>query len=33
MNVKIREASDWFEVLQTTKRTQTAVMKLFAAED
>ena len=29
MNVKnIREASDWFEVLQTTKRTQTAVMIL-----
>ena len=24
----IREASDWFEVLQTTKRTQTAVMTL-----
>ena len=29
MNVKnIREASDWFEVLQTTKRTQTTVMTL-----
>jgi len=29
MNVKnIREASDWFEVLQTTKRTQTAMMTL-----
>ena len=29
MNVKnIREASAWFEVLQTTKRTQTAVMTL-----
>src|SRR5437870_11207982 len=29
MNVKnIREASDWFEVLQTTERTQTAVMIL-----
>ena len=29
MNVKnIREASDWFEVLQTTKRTQTAIMTL-----
>src|SRR5437879_2119669 len=29
MNVKnIREASDWFEVLQTTKRTQRAVMTL-----
>src|SRR2546421_11816231 len=29
MNVKnICEASDWFEVLQTTKRTQTAVMTL-----
>jgi hypothetical protein len=29
MNVKnIREASDWFEVLQTTKRTQTAMMIL-----
>jgi mannose-6-phosphate isomerase-like protein (cupin superfamily) len=29
MNVKnIGEASDWFEVLQTTKRTQTAVMIL-----
>jgi mannose-6-phosphate isomerase-like protein (cupin superfamily) len=29
MNVKnIREASDWFAVLQTTKRTQTAVMIL-----
>ena len=29
MNVKnIREASDWFEVLQTTNRTQTAVMIL-----
>jgi mannose-6-phosphate isomerase-like protein (cupin superfamily) len=29
MNVKnISEASDWFEVLQTTKRTQTAVMTL-----
>ena len=24
----IREASDWFEVLQTTKRTQTAMMTL-----
>jgi len=29
MNVKnIREASDWFEVLQTTKRTQKAMMTL-----
>jgi mannose-6-phosphate isomerase-like protein (cupin superfamily) len=29
MKVKnIREASDWFEVLQTTKLTQTAVMTL-----
>lgn len=29
MNLKnIREAKDWFEVLQTTKRTQTAVMIL-----
>ena len=29
MNVKnIRKASAWFEVLQTTKRTQTAVMTL-----
>ena len=29
MNVtNISEASDWFEVLQTTKRTQTAVMTL-----
>src|SRR5437899_12891853 len=29
MNVKnVREASDWFEVLQTTKRTQTAMMTL-----
>ena len=29
MNVKnIRETSDWFEVLQTTKRTQTAMMTL-----
>ena len=29
MNVKnVREASDWFEVLQTTKRAQTAVMTL-----
>src|ERR1700730_14097013 len=29
MNVKnIREASDWFEVLQTTKRTNTAMMTL-----
>jgi mannose-6-phosphate isomerase-like protein (cupin superfamily) len=29
MNVKnIREASDWFDVLQTTKRTQTAMMTL-----
>jgi mannose-6-phosphate isomerase-like protein (cupin superfamily) len=29
MTVKnIREASDWFEVLQTTKRTQTAMMTL-----
>ena len=29
MNLKnIREASDWFEVLQTTKRTQTAMMTL-----
>ena len=29
MTVKnIREASDWFEVLQTTKRTQTVVMIL-----
>src|SRR4029077_19634293 len=29
MNVKnIRGASDWFKVLQTTKRTQTAVMIL-----
>jgi mannose-6-phosphate isomerase-like protein (cupin superfamily) len=29
MNVKnIRDASDWFEVLQTTKRTQTAMMTL-----
>jgi mannose-6-phosphate isomerase-like protein (cupin superfamily) len=29
MNVKnICEASDWFEVLQTTKHTQTAVMTL-----
>ncbi len=29
MNVKnTREASDWFEVLQTTKRTQTAMMTL-----
>ena len=29
MNVKnIREASDWFQVLQITKRTQTAVMTL-----
>src|SRR5437764_9417533 len=29
MNVKnIREANDWFEVLQTTKRAQTAVMTL-----
>jgi mannose-6-phosphate isomerase-like protein (cupin superfamily) len=29
MNIKnIREAIDWFEVLQTTKRTQTAVMTL-----
>jgi mannose-6-phosphate isomerase-like protein (cupin superfamily) len=24
----IREASDWFEVLQTSKRTQTAMMTL-----
>jgi mannose-6-phosphate isomerase-like protein (cupin superfamily) len=28
----IREASDWFEVLQTTKRTQTAVMTLKAGK-
>lgn len=29
MNVKnVRDAKDWFEVLQTTKRTQTAVMIL-----
>jgi mannose-6-phosphate isomerase-like protein (cupin superfamily) len=29
MNVKnVRETSDWFEVLQTTKRTQTAMMTL-----
>jgi mannose-6-phosphate isomerase-like protein (cupin superfamily) len=29
MNVKnIRETTDWFEVLQTTKRTQTAMMTL-----
>jgi mannose-6-phosphate isomerase-like protein (cupin superfamily) len=29
MNVKnIRQASGWFEVLQTTKRTQTAMMTL-----
>ena len=29
MNVKnIREATDWFEVLQTTKRTQTAMLTL-----
>jgi mannose-6-phosphate isomerase-like protein (cupin superfamily) len=29
MNVKnIREATDWFEVLQTTNRTQTAMMTL-----
>jgi mannose-6-phosphate isomerase-like protein (cupin superfamily) len=29
MKVKnIRETSDWFEVLQTTKRTQTALMIL-----
>ena len=29
MNIRnIREASDWFEVLQTTKRTQTAIMTL-----
>jgi mannose-6-phosphate isomerase-like protein (cupin superfamily) len=29
MNVKnIREATDWFEVLQTSKRTQTAMMTL-----
>ena len=29
MNVKnIREANDWFEVLQTTKRAQTVVMTL-----
>ena len=29
MNVKnIRDASDWFEVLQTSERTQTAMMTL-----
>src|SRR5205085_6785288 len=29
MNVRnIREATDWFEVLQTSKRTQTAMMTL-----
>jgi mannose-6-phosphate isomerase-like protein (cupin superfamily) len=29
MEIKnIREASEWFEVLQTTKRTQTAMMTL-----
>jgi mannose-6-phosphate isomerase-like protein (cupin superfamily) len=29
MNVKnIRDTSDWFEVLQTTERTQTAMMTL-----
>ena len=29
MEIKnIREAGDWFEVLQTTKRTQTAMMTL-----
>jgi mannose-6-phosphate isomerase-like protein (cupin superfamily) len=29
MNVKnIRDASDWFDVLQTTKRTQIAMMTL-----
>jgi mannose-6-phosphate isomerase-like protein (cupin superfamily) len=29
MNVKnICEANDWFEILQTTKRTQTAMMTL-----
>ena len=29
MNIRnIREASDWFEVLQTSKRTQTAIMTL-----
>jgi mannose-6-phosphate isomerase-like protein (cupin superfamily) len=29
MNVKnVRETSDWFEVLQTTRRTQTAMMTL-----
>src|SRR5438874_63992 len=33
MNVKnIREASNWFEVLQTTKRTQTAMMTLKPGE-
>jgi mannose-6-phosphate isomerase-like protein (cupin superfamily) len=29
MNIRnIREATDWFEVLQTSKRTQTAMMTL-----
>jgi len=29
MDVKnIRDATDWFEVLQTSKRTQTAMMTL-----
>jgi mannose-6-phosphate isomerase-like protein (cupin superfamily) len=29
MNIKnISDAKDWFEVLQTSKETQTAVMKL-----
>ena len=29
MNIRnIREASDWFQVLQTSKRTQTAIMTL-----
>lgn len=29
MNIRnIRDASDWFEVLQTSKRTQTAMMTL-----